>query len=151
MKKLLAFLLLCPMLFACAPALENPFVGDFSCTVVFSLGETEYTVLYEKATDRETMEIAAPETLRGLTACRTADGVTLSHGDMSFLSLAGDKLFDFASLLRPRPLQIEADGDGYRWTAADYTLYTDSAGLPLAIESGRYDLRLTTFERRDTE
>ena len=151
MRRFLALLLLCPMLAACAPALDNPFLGDFACEVAFSLEDVEYCLFYEKAAEKETLEIRAPETLCGLTACRTADGVMLTHGDLSFASLAGDRLFDFAALLRPRPLQIEADGDGYRWTAADYTLATDRAGTPRGIVSGRYDLRMITFERRDTE
>lgn len=151
MKKL-CWLLLCGLwLCACAPTVENPFVGDFACTVAFTLGETEYILGYARTGEREQIEITAPETLRGLTAVRDAAGVTVSHGEMSFAAGAGDMLFDFTALLRPRPLQAAAADGGYRCTTADYTLYTDGAGMPLRIESGRYAMRFITFEREGTQ
>ncbi len=150
-KKLLLLLLLCLPLAACTPRVENPFVGDFTCEVAFTLGETGYCAEYTRRGETECFTLSAPETLLGLTAMRTGEGVTLTVGDVTFTPLAGDKLFDFTAVLRPMPLTCTADGDGYRLTGEDYTLVTDSTGLPLSLESGRYRMRFIRFERGDTE
>ena len=150
-KQWLAILFLCLPLAACAPKVENPFAGDFACEVVFTLGETDYRAEYARRGEAETFTLSAPETLCGLTATRAGETVELTVGGTTFAPLAGDKLFDFTAVLRPRPLACTAYGDGYRLTGEDYTLVTDSTGLPLMLTSGRYRMRFIRFERGDTE
>lgn len=151
MKKLFWILLVCLPLAACTPKVENPFAGDFTCEVAFALGETEYRAVYTRCGGTETFTLSEPETLCGLTAVRAGEGVTVTAGDVTFTPLAGDRLFDFTAVLRPMPLTCTAAGDGYCLTGEDYTLVTDSAGLPLSLTSGRYRMRFIRFERGDTE
>ena len=151
MRKLFGLLLLCPLLFACAPAVENPFIGDFSCTVSFSIGETAYLAEYARQGGWEKMILRAPETLCGLTAVREGTEITVTLGELTFTPLAGERLFDFTAVLRPRPLTCTAAEDGYRLHTEGYTLHTDSAGCPLSLESGRYSMHFIRFERRKAE
>jgi len=145
--KKLCLLLVCLVLAGCGTqAVSDPFADAFSCTVDCTLGEIGYTLAYTKTAKRETLHILAPETLCGLSAVREDGNVTVTHADLTFQALAGERLFDFAKCFAPRAYTVAREGDGYRLTADGYTLYTDTAGLPLRLTGGRYDLQFRTFE-----
>ena len=148
MKKLV-LLFCCILLTACgARRVEDPFAGEFACTVDCALQGVEYTFSYAKEADGEQIAFLAPASLCGLTAMRRDGTVTLAVGGLAFSALAGDRLFAFAECFTPRRYTTVPEGDGYRLTADGYTVYTDQGGVPLRLVGGRYDLQFSTFEGR---
>ena len=147
--KRFALLFCCILLTACgARRIDDPFAGDFVCTVGCTLQGVEYTFSYERDTDGEEIAFLAPASLCGLTARRQDGTVTLTVDALTFPALAGDRLFAFADCFTPRRYTTVSEGDGYRLTADGYTVYTDRSGVPLRLVGGRYDLQLSTFEGR---
>lgn len=151
--------LLCLLLAACAKSARESVVfdlsgRDFDASVTFTVQGGEYAADYARRANSETLRFTAPERLRGVCAVldRESGKVTVSLGEMHFVSEAFGEMFAFTKLFEPTlPLTAaESDNGTVTHTGGGVTVVTDGAGIPLSLCGNGFTVRVTAFSFAET-
>lgn len=141
-KFAVAFLLIC-LLPSCGKREVTLFSGDIDATVSYMRYDREYTVKYSRSGICETIEVLAPERIRGLLAKRKDGSVTVNYTDLEYESVS-DKMFEPFELLLPITLS-EISENVYE---SDGITVTFEGQSPRTVSGKDFTLEILEFSER---